>query len=50
MIELYVSSQPKLRSSYNVKYRDTNVYLFDHFDNYHIQLKLIHLGHWKIRL
>jgi hypothetical protein len=50
MIELYVSSQSKLRSSYNVKYRDTNVYLFHHLDNYHIQLKLIHLGHWKIRL
>jgi len=48
MIELYMSSQPKLSSSYNVKHEDTNISILISarpLNNYHIHLVLVHLGY-----
>jgi hypothetical protein len=49
MMELYVSSRPKLGSSYNIEHGYVCVrarsYLLCHLDNYYIQLVLVHLRH-----
>jgi len=53
MIGLYISSRPKLSSSYNMEHEDTNISMptsVRPFRQLSHSVGAVHLGHWKIEL